>query len=81
MTGAQKCTVLIPIGLSHNLFAQLCPPAGAAVLCHLLPWNLLLVDLNACDCVCEVKNCDRNAGRAARKSVLGAGMVKVTPLL
>lgn len=46
----QKCTVLIPIGLSHSLFAQLCGPAGAAVLCHLLPWNLLLVDLNACDC-------------------------------
>jgi len=46
----QKCTVLIPIGLSHNLFAQLWFPAGAAVLCHLLPccWNRALVDRNAC---------------------------------
>ena len=75
----QKCTVLIPIGLSHNLFAQLWFPAGAAVLCHLLPccWNRALVDRNACAWLCAVKNCDceRKAGRAARRSVLGAGMV------
>lgn len=74
----QKWTVLIPIGLSHNLLAQLWFPAGAAVLCHLLPccWNRALVDRKACAWLCEVKNCAlRNAGRAARRSVLGAGIV------
>jgi hypothetical protein len=74
----QKCTVLSPIGLSHILLAQLWAPAGAAVLCHLLPccWNRALVDRNACAWLCAAKNCDcRKAGRAARRRVLGAGMM------
>lgn len=38
MTGAQKCTVLTPMGLSHMRLSQLCCAcacASAVVLCHL----------------------------------------------
>lgn len=36
MTGAQKCTVLMPMGLSHMRLNQLCcAPPSAVVLCHL----------------------------------------------
>jgi hypothetical protein len=43
------------------------------VLCHLLPPNLVLVDLAACG----VKKLGRNAGRATRKRVVVAGIVTV----
>lgn len=74
----------MPIGLSHILLNQLCVSLGAAVLCHLFPafppcWKRVLADRKTLDCACWVKKwaLRKAAGRAARKSVLGAGMVRV----
>lgn len=54
MTGAQKCTVLMPTSLSHARLNQLCCCCCSApaplVLCHrLLPLLLPLRKRNACD--------------------------------
>ena len=47
--------------------------AGAAVLCHLLPPNLVLV----CRVACAVKKLERKTGRPARKRVPDADIVTV----
>lgn len=64
------------MGLSHILLNQ--PTGGASavddVLCHLLPPNLVWKPVLLL-CACAVKNWLRKAGRAARRSWEGAGIM------
>lgn len=80
MTGAQKCTVLMPTSLSHAFLNQLadCCCSPEAVLCHRLPcWRNWL--RNIC-CAWLLKKGEgpaapwRKSGRAARKMLLVGAM-------
>lgn len=72
MTGAQKCTVLKPMGLFHMRENQDGWASPAVELCHRRPADA------RCDCQAALwaPNADwRKAGRAARKRDVVAGIL------
>lgn len=83
MTGAQKCTVLMPIGLSHMRLIQLCwGPSAAppAVLCHLRLHSWRRYALRNGDArwkawrVWKAADVDEKSGRDARAKVDEGGI-------